>query len=92
MPETIPLYVIAGPNGAGKTTFAAEFLPRFAESQDFINADYIASGIAPFAPRSAAIEAGRTMLARIDGLVSRRSGHAARPRPGSAGRALRPRG
>lgn len=42
------VYVIAGPNGAGKTTFAREFLPRFAKCQEFVNADLIATGLAPF--------------------------------------------
>ena len=65
------LYVIAGPNGAGKTTFAKEFLPHFAKCQEFINADLIASGLSPFSPRTAAIEAGRMMLNRIKDLASR---------------------
>ncbi|MDE2040701.1 MAG: zeta toxin family protein [Elusimicrobia bacterium] len=72
MPTSIPLYVIAGPNGAGKTTFAAEFLPHFAKCREFVNADYIATGIAPFAPSTAAIEAGRVMLSRIKELVAQR--------------------
>jgi predicted ABC-type ATPase len=41
-------YIIAGPNGAGKTTFAENFLPVEAECLNFINADLIAKGIAPF--------------------------------------------
>jgi predicted ABC-type ATPase len=56
------IIVFAGPNGAGKTTFAKEFLPSEANCQIFINADLIAAGIAPFAPESAAISAGRLML------------------------------
>ncbi len=58
--------VIAGPNGAGKTTFAREFLPKEAATVDFINADLIASGLSPFAPESAAIEASKLMLVRIE--------------------------
>jgi len=65
------LYVIAGPNGAGKTTFAREFLPHFANCQEFVNADLIASGLSPFSPRSAAIEAGRIMLGRIHELTAK---------------------
>lgn len=57
--------VIAGPNGAGKTTFAREFLPREADCPVFINADLIAAGLAPFAPETAAIQAGRVMLAEM---------------------------
>ncbi|MCZ2135501.1 MAG: hypothetical protein LC098_08750 [Burkholderiales bacterium] len=55
--------IIAGPNGAGKTTFAHEFLPHEADCPVFVNADLIAAGLAPFAPATAAIEAGRLMLA-----------------------------
>jgi predicted ABC-type ATPase len=56
------IIIIAGPNGAGKTTFAKAFLPSEANCPVFINADLIAAGIAPFAPESAAITAGRIML------------------------------
>lgn len=63
------LYLIAGPNGAGKTTFATRFLPEFVSVRQFVNADLIARGLAPFAPESAAIEAGRLMLQRIDALA-----------------------
>lgn len=54
--------IIAGPNGAGKTTFARSFLPAEAQCPRFINADLIAAGLAPFAPETAAIKAGRLML------------------------------
>ena len=60
------IIIIAGPNGAGKTTFAKSFLPQEASCITFINADLIAAGIAPFAPESAAIAAGRIMLDLID--------------------------
>ena len=63
--------IIAGPNGAGKTTFAREFLPNEANCPIFINADLIAEGIAPFAPESAAMAAGRIMLRLIDEHVAR---------------------
>lgn len=59
------IIVIAGPNGAGKTTFARSFLPEEAGLPRFINADAIAAGIAAFAPETAAIRAGRLMLAEI---------------------------
>jgi len=59
------LYVIAGPNGAGKTTFAREFLPNYAACKNFVNADLIAEGMAPFSPETAALRAGRTMLGEI---------------------------
>ena len=57
--------IIAGPNGAGKTTFAGEFLPNEAGCPNFVNADLIAAGLAPFAPDTAAFRAGRLMLAEI---------------------------
>lgn len=59
------IIIIAGPNGAGKTTFARSFLPEEAQCPRFINADLIAAGLAPFAPESAAIKAGRLMLEEI---------------------------
>ena len=64
--------IIAGPNGAGKTTFATEFLPKFADCTEFVNADLLALGISPFSPETAAIEAGRLMLERIKSLAERR--------------------
>ena len=42
--------IIAGPNGAGKTTFARNFLPKEAQTYQFINADLIAAGLSPFNP------------------------------------------
>jgi predicted ABC-type ATPase len=65
------LYIIAGPNGAGKTTFAREFLPRFARCNEFVNADLIASGLAPFSPQSAAMQSGRLVLRRIHDLAAK---------------------
>ena len=59
------ILIIAGPNGAGKTTFAREFLPQEADCPIFVNADLIAAGLAPFAPETEAIRAGRLMLAEI---------------------------
>jgi predicted ABC-type ATPase len=59
------IIIIAGPNGAGKTTFARSFLPAEAGLPRFINADLIAAGLAPFAPETAAIKAGRLMLEEI---------------------------
>jgi len=57
--------IIAGPNGAGKTTFAREFLPVDAACPIFVNADLIAAGLAPFAPETAAVQAGRLMLREL---------------------------
>ena len=65
------LYVIAGPNGAGKTIFAREFLPNYADCRNFINADLIAQGMAPFSPEAVAFRAGRLMLEEISLYVKR---------------------
>ena len=65
------LYIIAGPNGAGKTTFARKFLPQYVECLEFVNADFIAGGLSPFAPERAAIHAGRLMLEQIHSLAER---------------------
>lgn len=65
MEEAPRIIIIAGPNGAGKTTFAREFLPHEASCPVFVNADLIAAGIAPFAPETAAIQAGRVMLQEL---------------------------
>ncbi|MEW6187302.1 MAG: zeta toxin family protein [Thermodesulfobacteriota bacterium] len=60
------LYIIAGPNGAGKTTFVKRFLPFYADCLNFVNADLIASGLAPFSPEVAAVKAGKLMLEEIE--------------------------
>ena len=64
-PQDARIIIIAGPNGVGKTTFAREFLPLDAACPVFVNADLIAAGLAPFAPESVALRAGRLMLAEI---------------------------
>lgn len=61
----LKVIIIAGPNGAGKTTFAREFLPNEAACPVFVNADLIAAGLAPFAPETAALHAGRVMLQEL---------------------------
>lgn len=63
------LYIIAGCNGAGKTTASYTVLPEMLNCREFVNADNIAAGLSPFDPDSAAIEAGRIMLARIEVLM-----------------------
>jgi predicted ABC-type ATPase len=65
--------IIAGPNGAGKTTFARNFLPKEAQTYQFINADLIAAGLSPFNPDLAAFKAGRIMLREIEAISL--SGH-----------------
>jgi predicted ABC-type ATPase len=60
------LYIIAGPNGSGKTTFVKRFLPFYAHCLNFVNADLIASGLAPFLPEGAAVKSGKLMLEEIE--------------------------
>lgn len=66
------LYIIAGPNGAGKTTFARQFLAGESADLEFVNADSIAQGLAPYNPESAAMAAGRLMLIRLRELAAQR--------------------
>jgi predicted ABC-type ATPase len=68
----LTLTIIAGPNGVGKTTFARKFLPKYADCQNFINADLIAEGISPFSPEAAAVRAGRLVLGEIKFFARRR--------------------
>ncbi len=65
------IYIIAGPNGSGKTTFAKEFLPEYVKCPNFVNADLIAQGLAPFSPGSVAIKAGKLVLQQIDDFSER---------------------
>jgi predicted ABC-type ATPase len=67
------LYIIAGPNGSGKTTFAKEFLPNYAKCQNFVNADLIAQGLAPFSPATVSIKAGRLLLKQIQDFVDQKA-------------------
>lgn len=64
------LYIISGCNGAGKTTASNTILPEILNCKEFVNADYIASGLSPYQPEAAAIAAGRIMLNRINDLIN----------------------
>lgn len=68
--QTAQAVVIAGPNGAGKTSTAPELLRSAVGIDAFVNADVIAQGLAGFNPGSAAFEAGRIMLRRLDELAN----------------------
>lgn len=61
--------IIAGPNGAGKTTFARAYLLKDAGIVNFVNADYIATGLSPLVPERAARAAGRIMLEELERLT-----------------------
>ena len=65
------VYIIAGPNGSVKTTFATLFLPDYVNCPNFVNADLIAQGLAPFEPRAAAIKAGKLVLQQIHDYAKR---------------------
>lgn len=65
------VYIIAGPNGSGKTTFAKLFLPDYVQCPNFVNADLIAQGLAPFEPRAAAMKAGKLVLQQIHEYTNR---------------------
>lgn len=69
MPNVV---VIAGPNGAGKSTLAPHLLRDKLHIYEYVNADTIAQGLSAFASESAAIEAGRIMLRRIDELAKQK--------------------
>lgn len=62
------IFIIAGPNGAGKTTTALSLLPDFLNLYEFINADEIAHGLAPFHPESMALTASKLMIRRLQDL------------------------
>ena len=73
MPATQPrAIIVAGPNESKKTTFAREFLLVKAQCPVFVNADLLASGLSPFAPKAAAMKVGRIMLAEIDDHLAHR--------------------
>lgn len=66
------IVILAGPNGAGKSTVAPALLHDALAVDEFVNADVIARGLSGFAPESAAIAAGRVMLARLHELAEQR--------------------
>jgi predicted ABC-type ATPase len=63
------IIVIGGPNGAGKTTSARALLPRLG-LHEFVNADEIARSLSPEDVEGAALSAGRTMLERMNSLLT----------------------
>ncbi len=71
MDQIKSVVIIAGPNGAGKTTFARIFLAPLKDSIRFINADFIAAGLSPFAPELMAVRAGKIMLQEVQACFQR---------------------
>jgi predicted ABC-type ATPase len=62
------IYIIAGPNGAGKSTFVENYLNRYVDCDEFLNADLIAQGLSPFAPERQALKASEIFLERLETL------------------------
>ena len=75
MPRPL-VHVIAGPNGAGKTTFARSFLAGVSGGENFLNADLLAAGLSPLAPRTMELRAGRLLLGRWRELAAARANFA----------------
>lgn len=63
------IYVFGGCNGSGKTTLATRFLVGVNNEVEFVNADIIAASLNPDDVDSAAIQASRMMLKRLDHLA-----------------------
>jgi predicted ABC-type ATPase len=57
--------ILAGPNGAGKSTAAPELIRTLFGTDEFVNADVIAQGLAGGSSRSVSIRAGRLMVERL---------------------------
>ncbi len=67
----------AGPNGAGKTTFALGIsVQRGGLCTHFVNADLIAAGLSPLAPKRELIAASRIFLNEIEENISCRENFA----------------
>ncbi len=67
-PSTRTVHIIAGPNGAGKSTFVENYLSRYIDCDEFLNADLIAKGLSPFAPERQARKASEIFLERLNEL------------------------
>ncbi len=63
--------IFAGPNGAGKSTHAEAILAQLG-MRTFVNADYIARGLAGSHAEAVAMQAGRIMLTRLKELAAAR--------------------
>jgi predicted ABC-type ATPase len=66
--RTKTIHIVAGPNGAGKTTFVENFLNRYVDCDEFLNADLIAAGLSPFAPERQNLAASKIFLQRLSQL------------------------
>lgn len=68
-PAAPRVVIFAGPNGAGKSTHADAILQAMGIST-FVNADYIARGLAGTNTEAVNIAAGRIMLRRLNNLAA----------------------
>jgi predicted ABC-type ATPase len=68
MSKSPTISVVAGPNGAGKTTFVENYLNRYVDCDEFLNADLIATGLSPFAPERQNLKASELFLTRLSEL------------------------
>ena len=66
------IYVHCGTERRGQDDLCAR-IPAELRCRNFINADLIAQGMAPFSPETAAFRAGKLMLTEIDLLAQRRA-------------------
>ncbi len=66
---TKEIVIIAAANGAGKTTFAAEFVED--AKYQYLGADEIASKLAPDAPESVRVLAGKRFFNDLEEALSR---------------------
>lgn len=67
------LILVAGANGAGKSTMTARLMKRFGSSLGvLLDADALATALAPDNPSRAAISAGRLTLALLERALQRR--------------------
>ncbi len=64
--------IVAGPNGSGKTTFGESYFLRTIGNAVFLNADKIASGIAPLDFEKASFQAGRILINAVNEKVHKR--------------------
>jgi predicted ABC-type ATPase len=57
--------IVAGPNGSGKSTFGESYFLRTNGNAVLLNADKIASGIAPLDFEKASFQAGRLLIQEV---------------------------
>ena len=66
------LEIIAGPNGSGKSSFASTLFGGNGWQINFINADIVATGLAPGREELASFRAGRVVLSSVIDAIEKR--------------------